>query len=53
VLQRAILILVVVFIIYAVLHDPSQSADFTSNIWGRITDGLSAIGTFFDTLLSS
>ncbi len=51
--QRIIVIVVVIFIIYAVINDPTQAANFTSNIWNRITDGLSAIGTFFDGLLSS
>ena len=52
-LRRALLILLVVFIIYAVVNDPSQSGDFTANLWGHVKDGISSIGTFFDTLLSS
>jgi hypothetical protein len=50
---RIIVIVVVIFIIYAVINDPTQAADFTANIWDRIKDGLSAVGTFFDSLLSS
>ncbi len=50
--QRALLILLVVFIIYAVVNDPTQSADFTANIWDHVKDGLSSIGTFFDALLN-
>ena len=50
--RRALLILLVIFIIYAVINDPTEAANFTANIWGRIEDGLSAIGTFFDDLLS-
>jgi hypothetical protein len=52
-LQRALVILLVVFILYAVIHDPTQAGNFTANIWGHIKDGISAIGTFFDSLLSS
>jgi hypothetical protein len=43
--------IVIVFIIYAVLHDPSDSAGTTETVWNHIKDGLSAVGTFFDELL--
>jgi hypothetical protein len=50
--RRVILIIVVVFIIYAVINDPTNSADVTSNAWGHIKDAISAIGTFFDDLIN-
>ena len=52
VVRRALLVLLVVFIIYAVVNDPNESANFTANIWDHVKDGLSSIGTFFDALLS-
>jgi len=51
--RRALLALLIIFIIYAVLNDPTQSANVTGNAWDQIKDGFSAVGTFFDTLLSS
>jgi hypothetical protein len=51
--RRALLALLIIFIIYAVLNDPTQSASVTGNAWDQIKDGFSAIGTFFDTLISS
>ncbi len=51
--RRALLVLAVIFIIYAVINDPTQSANVTGNAWDHIKDALSSIGTFFNTLLSS
>jgi hypothetical protein len=51
-LRRALVILLVIFLIYAVINDPTQAANFTSNIWNRIKDALSAVATFFDALLA-
>jgi hypothetical protein len=51
--RRALLALLIIFIIYAILNDPTQSASVTGNAWDQIKDGFSAIGTFFDTLISS
>jgi hypothetical protein len=45
-------VLLVIFVIYAVINDPTQSANVTGNAWGRIEDAISSIGTFFDALLS-
>jgi len=52
-LRRALLAILIIFIIYAVLNDPTQSASVTGNAWDQIKDGISAVGTFFDTLISS
>jgi hypothetical protein len=51
--KKALLALLIIFIIYAVLNDPTQSASVTGNAWDQIKDGFSALGTFFDTLLKS
>jgi len=51
--RRALLALLIIFVIYAILNDPTQSASVTSNAWDQIKDGFSAIGTFFDALISS
>ena len=50
--RRAIVAIIVIFLIYAVLNDPGQSANVTGNAWDHIKDGISNIGTFFDDLLS-
>ena len=51
--RRALLVILIIFIIYAVINDPTQSASITGNAWDRIKDGASSIGTFFDTLIAS
>ena len=51
--RRALLVILIIFIIYAIINDPTQSAGVTGNAWDRIKEGISSIGTFFDTLLSS
>ena len=51
--RKALLALLIIFVIYAVLNDPTQSASVTGNAWDQIKDGFSAVGTFFDTLISS
>jgi hypothetical protein len=52
-LRRALVVIAVIFVIYAVIKDPTQSANVTDNIWDFIKDSITAIATFFDTLLSS
>jgi hypothetical protein len=51
--RRALLVIAVIFVIYAVINDPTQSAGVTGDAWDRIKDGINSVGTFFDTLLSS
>jgi len=51
--RRALVVLLVIFVIYAVINDPTQSASVTGNAWDRIKDAISSIGTFFDTLINS
>ena len=51
-LRKALIALVVIFLVYAVINSPTQSGQVTANVWGDIKDGISAVGTFFDTLLS-
>jgi hypothetical protein len=51
--RRALVVLLVIFVIYAVINDPTQSASVTGNAWDRIKDAISSVGTFFDTLISS
>jgi hypothetical protein len=52
-LRRAILVILIIFVIYAVINDPTQSADKTGSIWDWLKGGIDNIGTFFDTLLNS
>ena len=51
--RKAVLAILIIFVIYAVLNDPTQSASVTGNAWDQIKDGFGSITTFFDTLLSS
>ena len=51
--RRALVVILVIFLIYAVINDPRQSANFTGDLWDRIKDAADAIGTFFDELLSN
>jgi len=51
--RRAVLAILIVFVIYAIINSPTQSANVTGSAWDQIKGGLSAIGTFFDTLISS
>jgi hypothetical protein len=51
--RKVVLVLLVIFVIYAVLNDPTQSAGVTGNAWDQIKDGLGSVTTFFDTLISS
>jgi hypothetical protein len=51
--RRALLVLLVIFVIYAVVKDPTQSASVTSNLWDALKNGIESVFTFFDALLSS
>jgi hypothetical protein len=51
--RRAILVILVIFLIYAVLNDPTQSAGVVGNAYDEMKQGARSIGTFFDTLLRS
>lgn len=44
---------VIVFVIYAVLTSPSQSADVAGGAWDQIKVGFGHVTTFFDELLDS
>lgn len=49
--KQAIILIVVVFVVYAVVNDPNGSANVVNNAWDTIKDGLSGVGDFFDALL--
>jgi hypothetical protein len=51
--RKGLLVILVIFVIYAVINDPTQSANVTGNAWDQIKSGLHSVGTFFDTLLSN
>jgi hypothetical protein len=50
--RRALVVILVIFLIYAVLNDPSQSASFTGGAWDHLKSWLDSIFTFFDDLLA-
>jgi hypothetical protein len=51
--RRALLVIAVIFVIYAVINDPTQSASVTGNAWDHIKTAISSVGTFFDALLNN
>lgn len=50
--RRAIITIVVVFVIYSVITDPVKSADVTADAWDHLTAAIVAIGVFLDVLIS-
>ncbi|MEO5743550.1 MAG: hypothetical protein ABIQ53_03025 [Terracoccus sp.] len=50
--RKVILIVVLVFFVYAIFQSPEKAADIVTNIWGVIVDGFNAIRRFFNSLLN-
>ena len=50
--RRALVAILVIFLIYAILNDPGQSASFTGGLWDHLKNWVSNIWTFFDDLLA-
>ncbi len=50
--RKVILIIVVVFFIYAIFQSPEKAADIVTNIWGVIVDGFNAVRRFLNSLLN-
>jgi hypothetical protein len=50
--RQIILILVLIFVAYAVYTSPNRSADAVHAAWQVLTNAVSAIFRFFDALLS-
>lgn len=51
--RQVIATIVVVFVVYAIFTAPASSADTTASAWDHVKDGVEAVSTFFDGLLSS
>ena len=51
--RRALVVILVVFLIYAVVNDPRQSGNFVGDLWNWTKDAADSIGTFFDSVLNS
>ena len=41
------------FVVYAIVTSPTQAADIAHNLWGMVAQGLTSIGSFFDSLLNT
>jgi hypothetical protein len=52
-LKKPLLWLLLAFFIYAVVKSPDQAAGMVRSAWDGITQGLEAVGRFFDALLAS
>ncbi len=50
--RKVILIVVLVFFVYAIFQSPEKAADIVTNIWGVIVDGFNAVRRFFNSLLN-
>lgn len=50
--RKIIIAVVLIFVVYAVINSPEQSADVVKQAFDQIVRGLQAIGTFFDSLIS-
>lgn len=50
--RKVILIILLVFFVYAVFQSPEKAADIVTNIWGVLVDGVNAIRRFFNSLLN-
>ncbi len=51
--RQALGALIVIFIVYAILTSPAESANVTGNAWDQIKDGFEALTIFFDGLIGS
>lgn len=52
-LKRVLVVILVVFAIYAVWTQPNRSADVVGNGWDQVKTGASSVGDFFDRLMTS
>ena len=50
--RQIVLILVLIFVAYAVYNDPNRSADAVHAAWGVLTNAVSAIFRFFNALMT-
>ena len=51
-IKKIVLWLLTIFLIYAILNDPSSAADIIGGAWDSMGGGLANIGRFFDELLA-
>ncbi len=49
--KKILMLLVVVFIVYAVINSPNQSAGVVHTAFTKLGDGLQSIGQFFNALM--
>jgi hypothetical protein len=49
--RRIIVLILVVFAIYAVLVNPNQAAAVVGNAWDAVVSGLQSVGQFFDAIM--
>lgn len=49
--RQIILVLVLIFVAYAIYNSPNQSADAVHSAWDVLTTAVRAVFKFFDALL--
>ncbi|MEO7070665.1 MAG: hypothetical protein ABI131_09270 [Nostocoides sp.] len=50
--RKIIMWLLVIFMLYAILHSPTEASNIIGNLWDILRNGVTNIFTFFDSLLS-
>ena len=50
--KKIILWLVVIFMLYAILHSPTEASNIVGNLWDILKNAVTNIFKFFDSLLS-
>ena len=50
--RRIVIIILVIFALYAVVTNPTKAADVVSAAWDIVWSGLVAITRFFDALIA-
>lgn len=50
-IKKIVMWLLVVFLLYAILTSPTQAADIFGSAWEVVSNGVTNIAAFFDTLI--
>ena len=51
--KRVLVVILVVFAIYAVWTQPNKSADVVGGGWDQVKTGATSVGNFFDRLMQT
>ncbi len=51
-LKKTLTWILIIFVIYAILTSPTESADVVRSIWSIIFNGIQSVATFFDRIIT-